>query len=71
MNIDQIRALCFHLIDTMPEDGLEETLATLRDYHTFYSTPKATSIPPSPTIVESNFIGTVERPPLYVDGDET
>lgn len=70
MNIDQMRALCFHLIDTMPGDGLEETLSTLRDYHTFYSTPKATSIAPIPTIVEATFIGRVERPPLYVDGDE-
>jgi hypothetical protein len=53
MTLDQMRTLCRHFIDTMPEDGLEETLDTLRDYHAFYSTPKAEQ----PTVVSAG--GTV------------
>lgn len=44
MNTDQMRILCRHIIDTMPDDGREDTLSTLRDYLEFYSTQK----PPQP-----------------------
>lgn len=49
MTIDQMRTLCHHLIDTMPDDGLEETLDTLRDYLAFYLTPKPKELVVTPT----------------------
>jgi hypothetical protein len=63
-----MRTVCYHLLDLIPDEGLEEVLNTLSDCWEFYSSRHGT-LPALPEVHEIK--GTVsevmERPPLYID----
>ncbi len=61
-----LRVQCYHILDKIPDDGLQETLTMLSEHLEFYSLQRNTSIPAT-TEVRGTIIETKERPPLYLD----
>jgi len=66
----QNRALCYAVLDLIPNEGLEEALATLSDQWEFYSErSKSTPALEEPKLTNSTYKGEITRPPLLIAED--
>lgn len=67
-----LRQKCNQVIWAMPEEGLEETLQTLKEYLDFYTQRIAfVPTPPAQRIKAiGRVMGTTQRPPLVIEDDD-